>query len=169
VTAPRNKSYDDALAESLKDSTEDAAYVEDALDLDNSAALLAALRHVAKAHGMAEVARRADMGDKTLLLALSENGNPTISRVHKVLQSDGLRLSVTPARQPAPDQQPIPAAAFKLQQEHGIAGSIDPRRDARRLQFNQRHHHPAKPDRFIGERWPHPVLAGGCGVAVVDG
>ena len=67
------------------------------LELDDPAALLVALRAVAKAHGMAEVARRADMGDKSLFRALSENGNPTITTVHKVLHAVGLRLSVTPA------------------------------------------------------------------------
>ena len=60
------------------------------------AALLVALRQVAKAHGMAEVARRANMGEKTLFKSLSENGNPTISTVHKVLHAVGLRLSVIP-------------------------------------------------------------------------
>ena len=54
---------------------EAAAYVEAVVELDDPAALLMALRHVAKAHGTAEVARRADMGDKTLFRALSQNGN----------------------------------------------------------------------------------------------
>ncbi len=46
---------------------------------------------------MAEVARRADMGDKTLFKALSTEGNPTLTTVHKVLAAVGLRLSVAPA------------------------------------------------------------------------
>jgi len=46
---------------------------------------------------MAEVARRADVGDKTLFKALSATGNPTLATVHKVLTAVGLRLSVTPA------------------------------------------------------------------------
>ena len=66
------------------------------MELDDPAALLVALRHVASAHGMAEVARRAEVGDKTLFKALSENGNPTLSTVHKVLHAVGLRLSVIP-------------------------------------------------------------------------
>lgn len=100
MNAPRDKSYDDSLRESLKDPIEAAAYIEAVIDLDEPAALLVALRHVANAHGMAEVARRAKVGDKTLFRALSENGNPTISTVHKVLHAVGLRLSVTaePAR-----------------------------------------------------------------------
>jgi probable addiction module antidote protein len=95
MNAPRDTSYDDYLATSLKDPSEAAAYIEAVIDLDDPAALLVALRQVAKAHGMAEVARRADMGDKTLFRALSDNGNPTITTLHKVLHAMGLRLSVT--------------------------------------------------------------------------
>ncbi len=97
MNAPRDKSYDASLNESLKDPHEAAAYVDAVLELDDPAALLVALRQVAKAHGMAEIARRADVGDKTLFRVLSENGNPTVFTLHKVLDAMGLRLSVTPA------------------------------------------------------------------------
>ncbi len=96
MNAPRDVSFDDYLTEALKDPAEAAAYMEAVMELDDPATLLVALRQVAKAHGMAEVARRADVGDKTLFKALSENGNPTLSTVHKVLHAVGLRLSVTP-------------------------------------------------------------------------
>ena len=92
----RDKSYEQATLQALTEPTEAAAYIEALLELDDPAALLVALRQVAKAHGMAEVARRANMGEKTLFKSLSENGNPTISTVHKVLHAVGLRLSVTP-------------------------------------------------------------------------
>ena len=96
MNAPRNVSYQDYLLESLKDPQEAAAYMDAALELEDPSALLLALRQVAKAHGMAEVARRADVGEKTLFRALSENGNPTVTTLHKVLHAVGLRLSVTP-------------------------------------------------------------------------
>jgi probable addiction module antidote protein len=96
MNAPRDVSYDDTLAIVLKDPIEAAAYIEAVMELDEPATLLVALRHVAKAHGMAEVARRADMGDKTLFRALSEDGNPTLSTISKVLHAVGLRLSVVP-------------------------------------------------------------------------
>ena len=96
MNAPRNVSYQGYLTESLKDPEEAAAYVEAVLELDDPAALLVAPRQVAKAHGMAEVARRADVGEKSLFRALRENGKPTISTLHKVLHAVGLRLSVTP-------------------------------------------------------------------------
>jgi probable addiction module antidote protein len=92
----RDKSYEQATLQVLIDPVEAAAYIEAVLELDDPVTLLVALRQVANAHGMAEVARRADVGDKTLFRALSENGNPTLSTVHKVLRAVGLRLSVTP-------------------------------------------------------------------------
>lgn len=96
MTAPRDVGYDNYMGESLKDPTEAASYIEAVMELDDPAALLVALRHVAKAHGMAEVARRADVGDKMLFKALSAEGNPTLTTVHKVLHAMGLRLSVVP-------------------------------------------------------------------------
>ena len=85
MNAPRDMSFEETLLPMLEEP----------------AALLVALRHVAKAHGMAEVARRADMGDKTLFKtlfkALSVEGNPALTTVHKVLATVVLRLSVVPA------------------------------------------------------------------------
>ena len=96
MTAARDISYEAALLQSLKDPVEAAAYLDAVMEQEDPATLLLALRQVAKAHGMAEVARRADVGDKTLFRALSENGNPTLDTVTKVLHAVGLRLSVTP-------------------------------------------------------------------------
>ena len=93
----RDKSYDDSLTAALRDPVEAAAFLDAVIEMDDPSALLLALRQVAKAHGMAEVARRAEVGEKTLFKALSQNGNPTIATVHKVLQAVGLKLSVIPA------------------------------------------------------------------------
>ena len=100
MNVPRDKSYEETLLPLLKDPSEAAAYIEAVLELDDPAALLVALRQVAKAHGMADVARRAELGEKTLFRALSENGNPTIGTIQKVLHAVGLRLSVTPETAP---------------------------------------------------------------------
>ena len=51
----RDTSYEQATLQTLTDPIEAAAYVEAVLELDDPAALLVALRQVAKAHGMAEV------------------------------------------------------------------------------------------------------------------
>ena len=99
----RDKSYEQTALQGLTDPAEAAAYVEAVLELDDPASLLVALRQVAKAHGMAEVARRADVGEKTLFRALSAEGNPTLTTVQKVLHAVGLRLSVTPESAPVFD------------------------------------------------------------------
>lgn len=96
LNVTRDVSFDDYMVESMKDPVQAAAYLDAVMEMGDSAALLLALRHVVKAHGMAEVARRADVGDKTLFKALSETGNPTLETVTKVLHVMGLRLSVVP-------------------------------------------------------------------------
>mgnify|MGYP002149314007 CR=1 FL=1 len=96
MSAPRDKSYADSVNRALTDPAEAAAFLDAVLELDDPAALLLALRQVAKAHGMAEVARRAEVGDKTLFKALSDSGNPTLETITKVLHAVGLRLSVAP-------------------------------------------------------------------------
>jgi DNA-binding phage protein len=54
LSKARSKSYDDSFAESLTDPAEAAAYIDAVMELDDPAALLLALRQVAKAHGIAE-------------------------------------------------------------------------------------------------------------------
>ena len=94
----RDRSCDDSLTTALRDPVEAAAFLDAVIEMDDPTALLLALRQVAQAHRMAEVARRAEVGGKTLFKALSENGNPSIATVHKVLHAVGLKLSVTPAQ-----------------------------------------------------------------------
>ncbi len=90
----RDKSYQDSLMQSLRDPEEAAAYMDAVMELEDRAALLLALRQVAKAHGMAEVARNAALGEKTLFKSLSDDGNPTLETMNRILHSIGLRLSV---------------------------------------------------------------------------
>ena len=96
MTAPRDESFDDYIVKTMKDPSEAAACIKAVMELDDPSALLVALRHVAKAYGMAEMAPRADVGDKTLFKALSAEGNSTLTTVHKVMHAVGLRLSVVP-------------------------------------------------------------------------
>jgi probable addiction module antidote protein len=90
----KDAGYEDSLCLALRDPAEAAAYLTEVIALQDQPALLLALKHVAKAHGMAEIARRAQLGDKTLLKVLSSSGNPTLEAVGKVLNAVGLRLSV---------------------------------------------------------------------------
>jgi probable addiction module antidote protein len=98
MTHPRDKSYEESLVQALQDPAEAAAYIDAMLEMGDQAALLLALRQVAAAHGMAEVARRAELGEKTLFKSLAEEGNPTLATLTRVLHAVGLRLTVTPER-----------------------------------------------------------------------
>ncbi|MGH8856948.1 MAG: DNA-binding protein [Polaromonas sp.] len=68
MNAPRDKSDEETLLPLLTDPQEAAVYIEVVLEQDDPAALLVALRQVAKVHGMADVAHRADVGERALFL-----------------------------------------------------------------------------------------------------
>lgn len=86
--------YEDVLLEDLKDPAEAAAYLEAALEDADPSVFLLALRQVAQAQGMANVARKAHVGRESLYKALSENGNPELRTINRLLHAMGLRLSV---------------------------------------------------------------------------
>lgn len=94
--AQRDITYDAELLNGLKDPVEAAAFIEAVMDLNDPDALKLAMRKVAQAHGIAEISRRAELGEKTLFRALSLSGNPRLDTVNKVLNAVGLRLTVKP-------------------------------------------------------------------------
>ena len=71
-----------------------AAALEEAEEPGGKQALLRALRHVAHAQGMQEVATRAGLRRESLSRALSPKGNPTLETLLAVLSAAGLRLAV---------------------------------------------------------------------------
>lgn len=84
-------------AEHLQSDEDMAAYLEAALaDLD-PALIAAALGDIARAKGMAQVARDAGLGRESLYKALSPSGNPAFATILKVVTALGLRLHATPA------------------------------------------------------------------------
>jgi len=58
MNAPRDKRYEESLIQALADPLEAAAYLDAAMELDDMAAYLVAMRQVAQAHDTAETARR---------------------------------------------------------------------------------------------------------------
>ncbi|OGA28017.1 MAG: putative addiction module antidote protein [Betaproteobacteria bacterium RIFCSPLOWO2_12_FULL_67_28] len=86
------------LLEWLKDAANAAAYVEAALEEDNPAGLLQALRNIAEARGgMARIAAKTGLNREALYRTLSRRGNPQLKSLAAILGATGLRLSVTPA------------------------------------------------------------------------
>ncbi len=91
------KKYEDSLIESLKDPQEAAAYLNTHLessDTDSEELFLMALRDVAKAYGVADVAGKAQLGRESLYKALSSGGNPKLTTLRSLLKAMGLKLAV---------------------------------------------------------------------------
>lgn len=97
---PASRPHDAAVVELLKADPEFAneylaAALEEAYEPGGQTALLAALRHVAEAQGMAAVAERAGIPRESLYRALGPKGNPTVKTLLAVLSAAGLHLAVT--------------------------------------------------------------------------
>jgi len=97
TAAPRDVPYQDYLIESLRDPAEAAAYLEAAMDEDDAETFLLALRQVAQAHGMSELARKTGFGRESLYKTLSGTGNPELRTLNRVLHAMGLKLSAQTA------------------------------------------------------------------------
>jgi probable addiction module antidote protein len=89
--------YQEDLIEALKDPREAAAYLNAAIEEDDRAVFLLALRNVAEAQGgVAALARKAHMNRESLYRMLSARGNPQIRSIFTLLNSMRLRLTVAP-------------------------------------------------------------------------
>ena len=96
--ARRPISYEDLLYQDPQDPEEAVAYLNAALDDEYSKGgevFLLALRDVAKARGMKQLAQDTQLSRESLHRTLSREGNPRFSTLEAVLKSLGLKLSVT--------------------------------------------------------------------------
>ncbi len=91
--------HDKALVQELRDDPEfAAAYLRAAVeDSDEPKVLLLALRQIAKARGVARVAKAAGVERESLYRALLKNGNPRLSTLAAVTKAIGLKLTVEAA------------------------------------------------------------------------
>jgi probable addiction module antidote protein len=80
----------------LTDEAAIAEYVTAVLEADDPDLLLLALADIARAKGMAEVARGAGLGRESLYKALSPGAKPRFDTVLKVARALGVRLSAHP-------------------------------------------------------------------------
>ena len=97
-----SRPHDEAVVELLRDDPEFAgaylsAALEEADEPGGRAALLAALRQVAEARGMASVAARAGIPRESMYRVLAPNGNPRLETLLAVVAALGLRLDVRSA------------------------------------------------------------------------
>jgi probable addiction module antidote protein len=78
----------------LKTKKDIANYLEAAFEDGDPALIAHALGAVARAKGMAQVARSTGLGRESLYKALSSDGNPELATVLKVVRALGLKLKV---------------------------------------------------------------------------
>jgi probable addiction module antidote protein len=92
-------SHDETVIRDLrKDPKFAVEYLRSALeDEDEPQVLLIALRHLAKAQGIAKVAKAAGIERESLYRALSKRGNPRLSTLIAVTKAIGLKLTVEAA------------------------------------------------------------------------
>jgi probable addiction module antidote protein len=89
------RNYKEHLLEQLKDPEEAAAYLNAALQDDDSHAFLLALRDIAEAQGgMNWLAQKADLNRENLYRTLSIKGNPRFFNLLAILDAFDLVLSV---------------------------------------------------------------------------
>jgi probable addiction module antidote protein len=89
---PKTTRFDAAAY--LETEEKQAAYISAALESGDPEFVRDALGLVARARGVAKVARTADLNRESLYKALGENGNPEFATVMRVVRALGLTLSV---------------------------------------------------------------------------
>ena len=92
-------SHEDAIVKELRTDPQFAAeYLRAAMEeSDEPRVLLIALRQIAKAQGIAKVAKKAHIERESLYRALSPRGNPRLSTLLAVTKALGVTLTVEPA------------------------------------------------------------------------
>ena len=86
----------------LRDEEDIAAYLTAALEEDDPEALIEALGTVARARGMAEIARRSGLAREALYRSLRPGANPRVATVIRVCKALGLKITLTPDRADVP-------------------------------------------------------------------
>jgi probable addiction module antidote protein len=84
-------------ADYLKTEEAMIAYLDAALEDGDPNLIVAALGDIARAKGMTQVARTAELGRESLYKSLSPTGNPEFATVLKVMRALGLQFHVQTA------------------------------------------------------------------------
>ncbi len=124
VAVPRKLVAFDA-ARYLNDDEAIAEYMTAVLETDDADLLLLALGDVARAKGMAQVAKDAGLGRESLYKALAPGAKPRFDTVVKVAKALGVRLAAQPLTQTAASQsdsslqRTLDPSARPLPRSHG--------------------------------------------------
>lgn len=92
---PKTTRFD--AADYLDSEERQVAYIAAALESGEPDFIRDALGLVARARGMAEIAKKAGLNRESLYKALGEAGNPEFGTVMRIVRALGLTLSARPA------------------------------------------------------------------------
>ena len=81
-------------AEVLNTPADIAAYLDAYLEDGTPQELLRAVNTIARSRGMSDLARQTGISREALYRAFSENGNPTLDTLLRVMKALGVRLAV---------------------------------------------------------------------------
>jgi probable addiction module antidote protein len=101
----RKKTYKEHLLETLQTPEDIAGYINAVIEENHIPTLMLALRDVAEAQGLGKVAEQAKLNRQNVYRMLSENGNPTIDSLRRVLYVLGLGLRVAPLAEEVAEEQ----------------------------------------------------------------
>ena len=82
------------MAEHINTKEDVAAYLEAALEENDTAFLLSVIGDIARSKGMAQIAKDLNLARESLYRSLSQDGNPSFDTIVKVLDNLGFQLSV---------------------------------------------------------------------------
>jgi probable addiction module antidote protein len=82
------------MADHINTREEVIAYLEAALEENNTELLLSTLGDIARSKGMTQIANDLNLSRESLYRSLSPDGNPSFSTVMKVLDTLGFQLSL---------------------------------------------------------------------------
>ena len=82
------------MAEHINTKEDVTAYLEAALEENDTALLFAVIGDIARSKGMAQIAKELNLARESLYRSLSQEGNPSFDTVAKVLDNLGFQLSV---------------------------------------------------------------------------
>lgn len=95
-------------AEALDTPEAIAVFMADAFETGDASYIAKAMGVVAKARGMADLARETGLARQQLYKSLSDEGNPTLKTMLAVTQALGLEIVVRPVSDTKKTQEPGP-------------------------------------------------------------
>jgi probable addiction module antidote protein len=92
----KSKITDFDIAQYLDDDAAIADYITAILEMNDSELLLAALNNIARAKGMAQIAKQTGLGRESLYKALAPGAKPRFETITLVTRALGVKLTAQP-------------------------------------------------------------------------